>query len=68
MLENKEITYQISINLKCSIFTGEMIAIEKTLDLLHGKDIDKNILLLTDSKSTCKSLLNNKMSALREVS
>lgn len=38
-----------------------MIAIEKTLDMLHGKDIDKDILLLTDSKSTCKSLLNNKM-------
>lgn len=42
-------------------FSGEIIAIENALLKVRDNDYDKDILILTDSKSSCKALKNNKI-------
>lgn len=58
-MEDSDIGYKISINKKCSIFTAEVIAIEKALGYAQEQIENKDILILTDSQSVCKAIKNN---------
>lgn len=39
---------------------------EKVLGLIEDKKIDKDLLLLTDSRSTCESIINNTLPANKQ--
>lgn len=57
--------FEMSINKKCSVFTGELIGelIEHALYLIADKDIDRDVLLLTDSRCLMEAIINNIMVA-----
>lgn len=48
----------ISIDKRCSIYTAELLAIEKALGYIEDKGCKEDVLILTDSQSACKDLLN----------
>lgn len=47
----------------CSIYTAESVAIEMAIDSIEEQDMNKDILVLTDSQSVCIDLMNNKLNA-----
>lgn len=59
----EEIAYELSINPKYTVFSGELIAIENSLYNIFDKNVDKDVLILTDSRSSVEAIKNNKMSA-----
>lgn len=63
VFDGEEIAYDLSINPKCTVFTGELIAIENALKKVADRRLDKDILILTDSKSSVEAIQNNKLSA-----
>lgn len=60
-MEDFEIGYKMSINNKCSIFTAEAIAIEIAIGLIQDRNKRVDVLILTDSQSICKALMNNNL-------
>lgn len=56
MKEESDIAYKMSINNKCSIYTAEALAIEKVLGLVLERQMNSDILILTDSMSVVKKL------------
>lgn len=58
--EDSETTYNISINPKCSSYSAEVIAIEKTISMAIELGWDRDILILTDCQGACKDLRNNR--------
>ncbi|RLU27170.1 hypothetical protein DMN91_000969 [Ooceraea biroi] len=59
--EDSDIGYQMSINRNCSIFTAEAVAVEKAIGFLQENGDNKDVLILTDSKSVCESLCRNRI-------
>lgn len=59
VIDNSEVAYNMSIDKRCSVYTAEAIAIEKALGYVKDMNIDKHILILTDSQSVCKAIANN---------
>lgn len=55
VIDGEEIGYNSSIDIKCSVFTGELIAIEKALGYILENDWDKDVLILSDSQAAIKN-------------
>lgn len=60
VIEGKEIGYSMSIDKRCSIFTAELLAIEKALGIALESGWEKDILILTDSQAACKDIQNKR--------
>lgn len=63
VFEGEEIAYEQSINPKGTVYSGELIAIENALYKIINKQVDSDLLILTDSKSSVEAIKNNRMSA-----
>lgn len=61
VFEDSDESYYMSLDPRFSVFLAELVAIEKALSLLEDRKEARDILLLTDSKSACEGLLNNKL-------
>lgn len=61
VIEGKEIAYNISIDKRCSIYTAELLAIEKAMDYVEEIGWEEDILILSDSQSANKDIVNNKL-------
>lgn len=61
MIEGNETGYSMSIDNRCSVFTAELLAIEKAKGLAIDKEWEKDILILTESQAACKGIWNNKL-------
>lgn len=48
VMGEEAIACEMSINAKCSVFTGEIIEIENALYTIVDKDIDKDVLILME--------------------
>lgn len=53
--------YNMTIDGSCSIYTAASLAIEKAIGIIEEQNINKDILVLTDSQSVCIDLKNNKL-------
>lgn len=53
--------YSMTIDGSCSIYTAESLAIEKAIGIIEEQNINRDILVLTDSQSVCIDLKNNKL-------
>lgn len=53
--------YSICLNKRCNILTAEACAIAKALEWIYRQNVSQNILILTDSMSTLKTLQNNRI-------
>lgn len=63
VMEGNDRAFEMNINNKCSVFTGEIIEIEHALYILLDKDINRDVLIFTDSRSSVEAILNNRMAA-----
>lgn len=57
----EEIAYDMSIDKECSVFTGELLAVEKALGLVLDNQCNKDVLILSDSQAVIKELQNINM-------
>lgn len=64
LIKNTAIGYRMSLNKECNILTAEACAIAKSLEWVHKENLNRNILILTDSMSTLKALQNNKITTV----
>lgn len=58
----------MSIDPVCSIYTAEVLAIEKALGYVQDMNIIKDILILSDSKSAINEIDTNKLTAYKNKS
>lgn len=62
-VDNLETGFYMSLHRYCNNFTAEACAIAKALEWTKLHKIDKDILLLTDSLSTIKAIINNRITS-----
>lgn len=60
VIVGKEIAYSLSIDSRCSIFTAELMAVEKACGFIIENDWRKDVLILTDNQKV-KDVENNKL-------
>lgn len=64
LIKDTAIGYRMSLNRECNILTAKACAIAKSLEWVHKENLNRNILILTDSMSTLKALQNNKITTV----
>lgn len=58
-MKQKQRIVQISIDKRCSIYAAEAVAIEKAIGVVQEMKIERDVLILTDSQSVIKAIMNN---------
>lgn len=69
IVRSEGVGYKVSLNPKCSVFTGEIVGIEQALRLISDRDTDRDVLILTDSRSSVEAIQSNRMGVhtLKEI-
>lgn len=69
IVRSEGVGYEVSLNPKCSVFTGEIVGIEQALRLIADRDTDRDVLVLTDSRSSVEIIKSNRMAVhkLKEI-
>lgn len=62
VIHGEETAFSMSIDRRCSVFTGEILAIEKALGYIIENGWSKDILLVSDNQAAVKDLYNTTMS------
>lgn len=66
VIHGEDIGFGMSIDARCSVYTAEITAVERTIDHALSNDWGKDLLILSDNQGVVKDMASNMLKFNRQ--